>query len=104
YYISFAGTTGTKTIGQDDVAAGLTRLKKHTQLPCTVGFGIRTLEQASDIAKLAEGVVVGSAIVNRIFENHRDRRNSSELVTDVLEFCSGLAKSVHAARAAFVVS
>ncbi|HEX2591272.1 MAG TPA: tryptophan synthase subunit alpha [Rhizomicrobium sp.] len=103
YYISFTGTTGTQAIGHSEVAANIARLKTHTNLPCTVGFGIRTPEQAAETAQVAEGVVVGSAIVNRIFENHRDGRNSSELVANVLEFCSGLAKSVHAARTATVV-
>lgn len=98
YYISFAGTTGTKTIAKDEVAARLSRVRKHTTLPCTVGFGIRTPEQAGEIAQVAEGVVVGSAIVNRIFENARAARKQEELVTDVLEFCSALAKSVHAPR------
>jgi tryptophan synthase alpha chain len=103
YYVSFAGTTGTKAISRDDVAANLARVKKHTTLPCTVGFGIKTPEQASEIAKVAEGVVVGSAIVNRIFENARDKRGQGELVSDVLNFCSSLAKSVHAARSSSVV-
>jgi tryptophan synthase alpha chain len=103
YYISFAGTTGTKTIARDEVAANLARVRKHTSLPCTVGFGIRTPEQASEIAQVAEGVVVGSAIVNRIFESARAARKQEELVTDVLEFCSTLAKSVHAPRAPSVL-
>jgi tryptophan synthase alpha chain len=103
YYISFAGTTGTKTIAKDDVAANLARVRRHTTLPCTVGFGIRTPEQASEIAQVAEGVVVGSAIVNRIFENARAARKQEELVADVLEFCGTIAKSVHAPRVATVL-
>jgi len=103
YYISFAGTTGTKSIAKDDVAANLARVRKYTTLPCTVGFGIRTPAQAGEIAQVAEGVVVGSAIVNRIFENARAARKQEELVTDVLEFCGALANSVHAPRAASVL-
>jgi tryptophan synthase alpha chain len=103
YYISFAGTTGTKTISEQDVRAGLTRLKRHSSLPCTVGFGIRTPEQAAEVGRAAEGVVVGTAIVNRIFENARDGRKAAELVSNVLEFCAALAKSVHACRIASVV-
>jgi tryptophan synthase alpha chain len=103
YYISFAGTTGTKELSQDAVRTNLARLKRHTQLPCTVGFGVRTPDQAAEVAQAAEGVVVGSAIVNRVFENTRDKRSSEELVANVLEFCSSIAKSVHAARAASVV-
>jgi tryptophan synthase alpha chain len=103
YYISFAGTTGTKMIAKDDVATNLARVRKHTALPCTVGFGIRTAQQAREIAQVAEGVVVGSAIVNRIFENACAARKQEELVTDVLDFCSALAKSVHAPRAPSVL-
>jgi tryptophan synthase alpha chain len=103
YYISFAGTTGTKTISESDVRVGLARLRKRTELPCTVGFGIRTPEQAAEVARAAEGVVVGTAIVNRIFENARDGKPSKELIGDVLEFCATLAKSVHAGRTASVV-
>jgi tryptophan synthase alpha chain len=98
YYISFTGTTGTKSVGKDDVAAAMAKLKLQTHLPCTVGFGIKTPEQAAEIAQVAEGVVVGSAIVNRIFENTHAGRGSAELVADVLEFCAPLAKSVHESR------
>ena len=59
YYISFAGTTGTKQISESDVREGLGRLRTQTSLPCTVGFGIRTPEQASEVGRAAEGVVVG---------------------------------------------
>ncbi|HEY1710103.1 MAG TPA: tryptophan synthase subunit alpha [Rhizomicrobium sp.] len=104
YYISFTGTTGTKSVGRDDVREGIAKLRKHTDLPCTVGFGIKTPEQAGEIAKVAEGVVVGSAIVNRVFENTRAGRRSAELVADVLEFCAPLAKSVHESRSQSVVS
>jgi tryptophan synthase alpha chain len=103
YYISFAGTTGTKQVSETDVREGLARLRRQTALPCTVGFGIRTPEQAAEVGRAAEGVVVGTAIVNRIFENARDGRKRDELVGSVLEFCSTLAKSVHACRTASVV-
>ncbi len=66
YYASFAGVTGTKTFAEDDVRAALARIHAATQLPVIVGFGIKTPEQAGDIARFAEGAVVGSAIVARI--------------------------------------
>jgi tryptophan synthase alpha chain len=103
YYISFAGTTGTKTVSEQDVRDGLARLRKHSTLPCTVGFGIRTPQQAAEVGRAAEGVVMGSAIVNRIFENSRDGCKPAELVSNVLEFCAEVAKSVHACRTPSVV-
>ena len=67
-------------LAQGDVREGLAHLKKHTQLPTTVGFGIRTPEQAAEVARAAEGVVVGTAIVNRVFESVQVGRKSAELV------------------------
>ncbi len=64
YYVSIAGVTGTKSYAQDDVRRAVARLKSQAKIPCCVGFGIRTPEQAAGIARFADGAVVGSAIVN----------------------------------------
>ena len=97
YYASIAGITGTKSYAEDDVRAALKRIHAATQLPCIVGFGIKTQQQAGDIARFAEGAVVGSAIVAKI-ESHVEKGSKrAELVGDVIEFCAALAKSVHAA-------
>lgn len=101
YYVSIAGVTGTKNFESADVRAAISRLKARCDLPCAVGFGIKTPEQAADIAEFADAAVVGSAIVSRIADGNGKPRK--ELVKDVLEFCGGLAKSVHAARADSVV-
>jgi tryptophan synthase alpha chain len=95
YYVSIAGVTGTKDFAGDDVRAAVARLKRQTKLPCCVGFGIKTPEQAGEIARFADGAVVGSAIVSHIAEGRS--------VKDVLEFCGSLAQSVHAARRDSVV-
>jgi tryptophan synthase alpha chain len=63
YYVSVLGITGTKAPDLKSVAANVKRLKKHTDLPICVGFGVKTAEQAAAIAKVADGVVVGSALV-----------------------------------------
>ena len=63
YYVSIAGITGTAAPDLADVGAHVARIKAHTELPIAVGFGVKTEEQVSAIAKLAEGVVVGSALV-----------------------------------------
>ncbi len=66
YYVSVLGITGTKAPDLKSVKANVKRLKTHTTLPICVGFGVKTAEQARTIAKDADGVVVGSALVSAI--------------------------------------
>ncbi len=96
YYVSVAGVTGTKAVPEEEVRAALTRIRAATNLPCAVGFGIRSPEQAAGIARIADGVVVGSAIVGRVADNlgHGKER----VVAEVLELTRALAGSTHAAR------
>jgi tryptophan synthase alpha chain len=63
YYVSVAGITGKQQAAQDQHRGGVARLKAATDLPVAVGFGVRTPEQAAAIGKVADGVVVGSALV-----------------------------------------
>ena len=69
YYVSIAGITGTAAPNLADVGAQVARIKAATKLPIAVGFGVKTKEQVSAIAKLAEGVVVGSALVSAIAQS-----------------------------------
>ncbi len=69
YYVSVAGITGTKTPDFAKVKAQVTRIKGHTDLPVAVGFGVKTPEQAAAIAASADGVVVGSALVESVRAN-----------------------------------
>ena len=103
YYASFAGVTGTKSYSETDVRASVERIRRATKLPCVVGFGIRTPEQAGDIASIADGAVVGSSIVARVEKGTASRIGRAALVGDVVEFCAALAKSVHAAPLPSVV-
>ena len=103
YYASIAGITGTKSFAEDSVRAALARIRAATALPCVVGFGIRTPQEAEQIASIADGVVVGSAIVSRIAQAAEKGAARSSLVSEVLEFCASLAKSVHAASRSGVV-
>jgi tryptophan synthase alpha chain len=96
YYVSVAGVTGTKAVPEDEVRDALTRVKAVTDLPCTVGFGIRNVQQADAIARVADGVVVGSAIVSKVAENINAGRE--RIVSEVLELIRALAGSTHAAR------
>ena len=69
YYVSITGITGTRSAAEADVAAAVKRLKSSTELPIAVGFGIRTPEQAAVVARSADAVVVGSALVSLVAEN-----------------------------------
>ncbi|UCH74227.1 MAG: tryptophan synthase subunit alpha [Rhodospirillales bacterium] len=66
YYVSVMGITGTKSATEDAVRAAVERLRRHTDLPIGVGFGIKTPDAARAVAAVADAAVVGSAIVDRI--------------------------------------
>ncbi len=63
YYVAVAGVTGAGAAGADEVAGGIARVRAASGLPVCVGFGVRTPDQAADLARVADGVVVGSAFV-----------------------------------------
>jgi tryptophan synthase alpha chain len=64
YYVSIAGITGTRTATADELAAAIPRLRQVTGLPVAVGFGIRTPAQAAAVARVADGAVVASALID----------------------------------------
>ncbi|MEH3039750.1 MAG: tryptophan synthase subunit alpha [Sphingomonas paucimobilis] len=72
YYVSVAGITGKQQAVQASIDDAVTRLKAATDLPIAVGFGVRTPEQAANIARVADGVVVGSAIVEIVAAHGAD--------------------------------
>ena len=96
YYVSVAGITGLQQAAQGSIDEAVARLKAATALPVAVGFGIRTPEQAAAIARVADGVVVGSAIVELVGEH------GGEAPEMIREYVAGLAKAVHSARLAIV--
>jgi tryptophan synthase alpha chain len=69
YYVSVAGITGLQQAAQTSISEAVARLKAATDLPIAVGFGVRTPQQAADIARVADGVVVGSALVDIVAEH-----------------------------------
>ena len=69
YYVSLKGVTGSATLNAADVADHLAPLRRMTDLPLCVGFGIRDGASAAEVGKVADGVIVGSALVGRIAEN-----------------------------------
>lgn len=68
YYVSLTGVTGARTSLAEDIGENVARIRKRTKLPVAVGFGVSTPEQAAEVARFADGVVVGSAVVARIAE------------------------------------
>jgi tryptophan synthase alpha chain len=98
YYVSVAGVTGTKTFTEDDVKTAITRIQRASELPCAVGFGIRSPEEAAAIARIADAAVVGSAIVSRIADAVRSSKPNAQLIDETLSFCRSLGNAIHAAR------
>ncbi|MDA5194580.1 tryptophan synthase subunit alpha [Govanella unica] len=99
YYVSIAGITGTQSAGTDAVTSAVLRLRQHSDLPIAVGFGIKTPESAAAIARVADGVVVGSAIVGLVAQNlDAEERALPGLVDKVTAFVSELATAVRATK------
>ena len=98
YYVAIAGITGTKSADAAEIQASVERLKKHTDLPIAVGFGIRTAEQAGAVAQIADAAVVGSAIVQMVADNlDANGKAKPDLVTKVLGLSQSLADGVRGA-------
>lgn len=99
YYVSVAGITGSKAPDISRVNEAVSRIKRHTDLPVAVGFGVRTAEQAAGIASGADGVVVGSALVNTIKESlDASGAATDTTVANVLKLVSELAQGVRHGR------
>ena len=90
YYVSVAGITGLQQAAQTSIETAVAALKAATTLPVAVGFGVRTPEQAAAIAQVADGVVVGSAIVEII------AKHGTDAPTHVEAYIRTLADAVHA--------
>ena len=84
YYVSREGVTGKQTKLADGIQEQISSIKKLTDLPIVVGFGISSPEQSKDIARMSDGVVVGSAIVDFISQN-KNQSNLKELVHDFVK-------------------
>ena len=94
YYVSVTGITGVRSASRDAIAEAVARLRRHTALPLCVGFGIKTPEQVAEVAQLADGAVVGSAIVQAIAAH----AGTPQAVTAPLELVRTLAAGVQGAR------
>jgi tryptophan synthase alpha chain len=99
YYVSVTGITGAASPDPGKVGAAVARIKRHTSLPVAVGFGVRTAEQAAMIASGADGVVVGSALVNALKGSlDGDDKATAKTVTVVINLVAELARGVRGAR------
>jgi len=99
YYVAIAGITGTRSADAASVATSVIRLRRFTALPVAVGFGIRTPEQAAEVARAADAAVVGSSLVQRLALNLTvDNTAKPGLVEAVLADVRALAQGVRDAR------
>ena len=97
YYVSITGITGTATPDFSRVAGAVARIKRHTNLPVAVGFGVKAPEHASAIAAGADGVVVGSALVEAIRTSlDAEGKATEKTVSAVTDLVSSLSRAVYA--------
>jgi tryptophan synthase alpha chain len=101
YYVSITGITGTATPDFSQVSSAVARIKRHTELPVAVGFGVKAPEHASAIAEGADGVVVGSALVEAIRTSlDGEGRATEKTVSAVTDLVSSLAQAIRNVRKA----
>lgn len=101
YYVSITGITGSASADTAQVSSAVARIKRHTQLPVCVGFGIRTPEAARGIAQAANGAVVGSALIDALRATlDSEDRATAKTVPAVADLAAALAQGVHGAKQA----
>jgi tryptophan synthase alpha chain len=91
YYVSVAGVTGARQSLPGDFVKNIIKVKGMTSKPICVGFGISTAEQAKSVSQVADGVIVGSAIMKQLMKHNGDK----EQVAKTLRFCHDLSKGVN---------
>jgi len=82
YYVSVAGITGSKVPEISSIESKIKTIRNFTNIPIAVGFGIKTPEQAVNIAKIADAVVVGSAIIDKINKSYQKDKNNIKLIAN----------------------
>ena len=97
YYVSITGITGSAAPDANKVGQAVQRIKRHTQLPVCVGFGVRNAEMAVNLARHADGVVVGSALVDLVRGSLKDGKATAQTVAAVTDLVTDLAKGVRSA-------
>jgi tryptophan synthase alpha chain len=101
YYVSITGITGSASADTAAVGDAVARIKRHTQLPVCVGFGIRTPEAAGGIARKADGAVVGTALVDALRGSlDAEGHATAKIVNAVADLAASLAQGVRGAKQA----
>ena len=101
YYVSITGITGSASANTAVVGEAVARIKRHTKLPVCVGFGIRTPEAARGIAENADGVVVGTALVDALAASlDAEGKATAKTVDAVADLVASLAQGVRGAKQA----
>ena len=101
YYVSITGITGSASADTAQVSSAVARIKRHTQLPVCVGFGIRTPDAARGIAQAANGAVVGSALIDALRATlDSEGRATAKTVPAVADLAAALAQGVRGAKQA----
>ncbi len=99
YYVSITGITGTRSASIAELAEAIPRIRRVTDLPIAIGFGVRTPEQAAEIARIADGAVVASALLETLLATLDEQgRAGPDTVPRVLDQVEALAKAVRGAR------
>ncbi len=99
YYVSITGITGTRSATVAELAEAIPRIRRVTDLPIAVGFGVRSPQQAAEIARLADGAVVASALIETLLTTLDDQgRAGPDTVSRVLDQVEALANAVRGAR------
>ncbi|MBD8066368.1 tryptophan synthase subunit alpha [Devosia sp. PTR5] len=98
YYVSMTGVTGAAIKSRGAVGEAVDRIKAHTDLPVAVGFGIKTADDAADIGRHADGIVVGSVLVDAVGKSLDEGRATERTVAAVRDIVADLAQGVRRAR------
>ncbi|MFN3349762.1 tryptophan synthase subunit alpha [Pseudorhodoplanes sp.] len=99
YYVSITGITGSATPNAARVSDAVARIKRHTKLPVAVGFGVKTAQNAREIAQGADAVVVGSALIDQLRASlDTEGRATADTVRSVTQLASELADGVRSVR------
>jgi tryptophan synthase alpha chain len=99
YYVSITGITGTRSASYGDLAGEIPRLRRFTELPVAIGFGVRSPAQAAEAVRIADAAVVGSALIETLARQLDEAgRAGPDLVRRVLDHVRALAEGVRGAR------
>jgi tryptophan synthase alpha chain len=98
YYVSITGITGTRSASAEDLAAAIPRIRRATDLPIAIGFGVKTPAQAAAAARVADGAVVASSLIETLAADLVDGRAVPGTVEKILGQIRALADAVRAAR------